>query len=206
MRSAALKPILRKDRAKGGLASWVVNIPGALSDTGRRRQLFFQTKAEAQTACEQLKARKDNFGTSLTALTPARIAESAEAFKLLDPLKISLLDAVRAHIALVKARSKSVTFGGAFDYFAGLKENKSAKYRQEIRQAKATFESLHERMICDINAEDLEQVLDKLPGGSRNAKMRRLRSVFNLAIKRGWMTQGQALSLAWTSRIERRRK
>jgi integrase len=41
--------------------------------------------------------------------------------------------------------------------------------------------------VCDITAHDLEPVLDQFPNASRNAKMRRLRSVFNFATKRGWM-------------------
>ena len=42
-------------------------------------------------------------------------------------------------------------------------------------------------MVCDIEPSDLEPILDRLPDAARNAKMRRLRSVFNLATKRGWM-------------------
>jgi hypothetical protein len=71
-----------------------------------------------------------------------------------------------------------------------LKQTKSAKYQQEIRQTKAKFEPLLGRLICDVSVKDLEPILDSLPAASRNAKMRRLRSVFNLAIKRGWMLPG----------------
>ena len=184
-RSAKLKAVWL-----GSHNSWAVNVPAALSDTGKRRQLFFATKGEAQTECEKLKARKDNFGDSLALMTPARIATAAKAYKLLDPLEIDLLDAVRAHVALITERTASVTFEAAWDRFAELKADRSGKYRQEIRQAKATFTPLLSRPICDIRATDLEPILDKLPSASRNAKMRRLRSVFNLAIKREWMRAG----------------
>src|SRR6516165_2133552 len=167
-------------------APWCLSVPPELSATGRRQRLFFATEREARVESEKLKARKDNFGLSLASLTPERIAQAGEAFKLLDPLNIGLLDAVRAHIALVKARSQSVTFGAAFNRFAELKKNKSPAYRQEIRYAKETFEPLLDRMICEITAADLEPMLDQLPGASRNAKIRRLCSVFNLAIRRGW--------------------
>jgi integrase len=186
-RSATLKPAFRPNRDKNGLAAWCVNVPAQISDSGQRKQMFFRTKAEAATECEKLKARKDNFGISLTAMTPARIAEAAEAYKLLDPLGIDMLDAVRSHIATVKARSASIPFGEAFDRFAESKQKKSQKYRDEIKQAKASFEPLHNRRVCDVTPADLEPILDRLPDASRNAKMRRLRSVFNLASKRGWM-------------------
>lgn len=184
-RSAKLKAVWL-----GSHNSWAVNVPAALSDTGKRRQLFFATKGEAQTECEKLKARKDNFGGSLALMNPARIAAAAEAYRLLDPLEIDLLDAVRAHVTLITERTASVTFEAAWTRFAELKADRSDKYRQEIRQAKATFAPLLSRPICDIRATDLEPVLDRLPSASRNAKMRRLRSVFNLAIKREWMRAG----------------
>jgi hypothetical protein len=75
-------------------------------------------------------------------MTPARIAAAAECYKLLDPLGIDLLEAVRSHLQVVNQRAVSVTFGEAFDRFAEMKQAKSAKYRQEIRQAKAKFEPM----------------------------------------------------------------
>ena len=168
----------------------VARCESANSPTGKRQQLFFSTKAEAQVDCEKLKTRKDNFGISLSAMTSARIATAAEAYNLLDPYGIALLDAVRSHLELIEQKSESVTFETAFDEFAELKQAKSLKYRQEIRHTKATFSPLLGRLICDVSARDLTPILNKLPSGSRNAKMRRLRSVFNLAIKRGWIQPG----------------
>jgi integrase len=185
-RTAILKPTFRANRP----SPWVVNVPPQLSATGKRQELFFSTKTAASAECERLKARKDNFGISLSTMTSARIAAAAEAYNLLDPHSIDLLDAVRAHLHVIGQKSASVTFEAAFDRFAELKQSKSVKYRQEIRQAKATFGPLLSRLICDVSARDLEPILDQLPAGSRNAKMRRLRSVFNLAIKRGWMLPG----------------
>jgi len=188
-RSSTLKPAFRQERADKGLSAWCVNIPKHLSKTGKRQQLFFATQGEAKTECATLRVRKSNFGDSLGAMTPARIAEAAEAYKLLDPLEIGLLDAVRSQVAILKARSASVSLGEAFDRFADSKRGKSLKYCQEIRQTKVAFESLLARMVCDITGPDLEPILDRFPNASRNAKMRRLRSVFNFSAKRGWMRE-----------------
>jgi integrase len=163
-----------------------------LSPTGKRQELFFRTKAEAQNACEQLKARQDNFGISLNTMTAARIAEAAESYKLLEPYGIGLLDCVRDHVAILAQRKSSVTLGEAFAAFANLKKNKSEKYTQEIRHVRAKFEAVLNRLVCDIQPADLEETLNKMPSSSRNATMRRLRSVFNLAIKREWMPAGSS--------------
>jgi integrase len=188
--SSSLKARKIESRIAIGKLPWCVNVPAELSETGKRQRLFFETEKDAKAKCETFKSRRDNFGNSLAAMTPARIAAASEAYKLLDPHGIDLLDAVRSHLQLVSERAASVTFGAAFDRFAELKLTKSAKYRQEIRQTKAKFEPLLGRLICDVSAKDLEPILDSLPAASRNAKMRRLRSVFNLAIKRGWMLPG----------------
>ena len=116
-RTAILKPKFRANRA----SPWVVNVPPFLSATGRRQELFFSTKLEASAQCETLKARKDNFGLSLTAMTPAKIAAAAEAYNLLEQHGIDLLDAVRAHLGVLGQKSASVSFEAAFDRFAELK-------------------------------------------------------------------------------------
>ena len=60
--------------------------------------------------CEQLKARKDSFGTSLTALTPAKIAEAAEAYNLLEGKDVSLLSVIRHYLGIEDQRSASTPF------------------------------------------------------------------------------------------------
>src|SRR5262245_16590976 len=102
-----------KSRKARGLAARCVNVPEALSETGKRRQLFFETKSEALGECERLKARRDNFGNSLSAITPARIAEASEAYKVLDQRHAgdSLLAIVRQYLAQHDLRSQSVSLG-----------------------------------------------------------------------------------------------
>jgi integrase len=184
---AKFKPSFSHSRSKQGILPWCVNVPAALSSTGKRQQLFFSSKLEARAQCDLLRARRSDFGESLNLMTPARIAQAAEAYKLLDPLAINLLDVVRLHVASVAARTASVTLGQAFDRFLESKASRSAKYQKEIRLAKGTFAPLLDRVVCEIHHDELESLLIPLPDSVRNAKMRRLCSVFNLAIKRGWM-------------------
>jgi integrase len=185
-RRSKLVPTEVKSRKTRGLAAWCVNVPAELSDTGFRRQLFFDTKKLADAEYERLKGRQDNFGLSLTSLSPARLAQAAKAFEMLAEQGLDLIDVVRDQLASHKQRSSSIKLSAAFDKFEASKEGKSEKYRQEIRHARASFQNLSDTLVCDVRPEDLEAVLDRLPPSSRNAKMRRLRSVFNLCIRRGW--------------------
>ena len=203
-RSAPLKPTFRQDRVDTGRSPWCVSVPPHLSETGKRQQLFFSSRAEAKTACDLLKVRKSNFGNTLAAMSAARIAEASEAYKLLDPLGLGLLEAARSYVESTRGRMGSVTLGEAFDWFAESKQSKSPKYQKEIRLAKTTFEPLLSRKVCDLGHDDFEPLLFRLSASVRNAKLRRLRSVFNLAIRRKWAKENpvSALDFADTPRGE----
>jgi integrase len=188
----SLKPHKVKSRIASGKAAWCLNVPAELSDTGKRMRRFYETEREARTASDLLRTRQDNFGRSLTNLSPARIAQAAEAFRMIDPLEIDLLDAIRGYLEHRKTQIASVTFGEAFERFSEDKAQSSPKYRQEIRLAKRTFDPLIDQLICNVTADRLQQCLVGLPAAARNAKLRRLRSVFNLAIRRGWMNAGSS--------------
>jgi integrase len=181
-RSAKLKVVYDKVRDR-----YRINVPRSLSDTGARRQLFFETKSAAVGAIELLKTKKHNLGVLASALSASQIAEASQAFKILEPHGIGLLDAIRSHLSLVKARNASVTLGQAFDAFAQSKQTRTSKYQREIQYAKATFLPLLDTMVCDITSADLEPILDRLPGPTRNAKMRRANSVFVFSTRRAWM-------------------
>ena len=52
---------------------WQLWIPATLSDTGKVKRLFYETKRQAETAADLIRTRADNFGRSLGALSSARI-------------------------------------------------------------------------------------------------------------------------------------
>lgn len=83
-RISSLEPRKVSSREKAGKAPWCLNVPAELSPTGKRQQLFFDLKKDAEAEAVTLEARRDNFGVSLTEMTPARIAEAAEAYKRLE--------------------------------------------------------------------------------------------------------------------------
>jgi len=187
--SATLKPTLRTTQRRQGRASWCINVPPHLSSTGKRQQLFFASKAEATVICEQLKARKDNFGISLTALTPAKIAEAAEAYNLLEGRNISLLTAVRAHLGIESQRSASIPFHELCTLYIESKRGRNERHLASMRRTMNRFPSLHDRLVCDISHRDLEPLLNEIVPGGRNFVMRHLRAFFNYGIKRGHLAE-----------------
>jgi len=93
-------------------------------------------------------------------MTPARIAEASEAYKLLDPLNVGLLDAIRSFIETHRARSAFIPFGQLFDRFLETKAKRSEKYKVQLRWAKERFGALHDRLTSDITVRDLDGLLN----------------------------------------------
>jgi integrase len=189
-RQAKLKAVYLKSHD-----SWAINVPASLSETGKRRQLFFETKGEATTECEKLKARKDNFGTSLVLLSPTQITEAANAYQMLKPYGIGLLDAVREHLFAHKQRMSSITFLDLCDRYLSAKAHRDDKHLRGLRNTRDRFPSLHAILISDIDHKILEPLANAVAPGSRNMVLRHLRSFFNFGIKKGFMTENPVARL-----------
>jgi integrase len=185
-RTASLEPYETNREGR----KWCVDIPPHLSATGKRQRNFFETKRKAKAECKRLEARKDNFGISLKALTPSKIAEAAEAFRLLSAHSVGLLDAVNGFLTLHKERGASITFEALFGLFLASKADRSARYvaELEITKKRKTFDPIREKLVCDIEPRELENLLSEIPPGGRNPVMRYLRAVFRFGVKRGYLS------------------
>jgi len=187
--SSSLKARKIESRIAVGKSPWCVNVPPELSETGKRQRLFFETEKEAKGECETLKSRRDNFGNSLVAMTPARIAEAAEAFKILSPHGTSLLDAVRDYLLRRKQKSASKPWKGVFEEYLAMPKKRSPKYSKDLREAQESMRKFDGKLIVEISPRDIDKALSGFAPSTRNAKMRVLRAVFNLGIKRGYLTE-----------------
>jgi len=145
--------------------------------------------------CEQLKARKDNFGTSLNALTPAKITEAAEAYNLLEGRNISLLTAVRRCLGIEDQRLASIPFRELCTLYTESKRGRDEKHLADMRRTMNRFPSLHDQLVSDISHRDLEPLLNEIVPGGRNLMMRHLRAFFNYGIKRGHLTENSITRL-----------
>jgi integrase len=122
-------------------------------------------------------------------LTAARIAQAAEAYKILDPIGVNLLDAVRSHAESYKARTGSIPFLELFNLYLNAKQDRNREYLKELRITRDRWPQLHAKLACDISYRDLEPILNEMTPGARNPVMRYLRAVFNYGIKRRYLTE-----------------
>lgn len=189
-RTSKFEPTELPSRKAQGLAAWVVNVPAHLSETGRRQQLFFNTKKLADIECARIKAKKDRFGLSLMNLSQEQLRQATAAFKLLDPIEgVDLLHAVNTFIAGHRQRTASISFKDLFEQFLAAKSDRNPAYIGELRITLNRFPDLHNKMACDITPQELEAQLTLLTPGARNPILRYWRAVFNHGIKRGYLAK-----------------
>jgi integrase len=188
-RQSSLEPRYSQSRAKSGRNAWFILIPPHLSDTGKEQRLSYENKKAAMLDAQRLQRRSDNFGLSLNALTPARIALASEAFNLVDPFGLDLLSVVRDGLSVHKQRTASIPFLELFNLYLDLKP-RDPEYQRALIWIRDRYPQLHRRLVCDITAADLERLLKPLSVGARQPIMRYWRAVFNLGEKRGFVPRG----------------
>jgi integrase len=199
-RGSLLKPAFRKERADKGLAPWCVNVPPYLSDTGKRRQLFYDTQAEAKTVCQQYVTRRANFGVSLATLSPKLISEAAECYERLKPYKVNLLDVVNAYIDMQRQRAASISFLELCNQYIHSRPDRNRDHLKGLENTRDRFPTLHAKMVSDVTHRDLEPLLEPISSGGRNLIMRHLRAFFNFGIKKKYLTENPIAALDFTRR------
>jgi integrase len=201
--SSSLKPRRIKSRADSNLSSWCLNVPPALSPTGKRQRLFFKTEKDGKAEAEKLTARRDRFGNSLAGLHAAKIVKAAKAFELLEPHNVDLLDAVTGFLEIHKQRTESISFHKLCTQYIAAKSNRDERHLNGLRQTRERFPSLHEKLVSDIDHRTLEPLVNAIVPGGRNLVLRHLRAFFNFGIKRGYLQENPIKRLEFVE-IERK--
>jgi integrase len=125
--------------------------------------------------------------------------EAADCYELLSEFPTaSLKDAALHYLSTLRERSKSITFFELFNRYLEFKQNRTAKYLNELRITRDRFKSLHEARVCDITPGILEPLLLPIPTANRNAIMRYLRAVFTYGVKRSYLTANPIARLDFT--------
>ena len=199
-RLLTLKP---KKVAYSPASPWMLFIPPYLSKTGKKQRLFFRSEETALKMAKRIKNRHSIFGTSMRFLTPPRMSEANEAYKRLDDFEISLLDVVNDWIIRHRAATASVTLSVLFDEYLQTKAHRSSKYLHQIEICKAKFEPLHKIKVSNLEPKQLSAILEGISPGNRNSYMRYLSAIFNLGIKRSYLSTNPISKLEFAHRERR---
>jgi hypothetical protein len=176
-----------KDKTRG----WRLSIPATLSDTGKRRQFFYSTSREAEAAAKKWKDQRKEFGQQSLAIAPSLAETAVAAEKLLAPLGVGLLEAVRRFVEVETRLRASVPINDACAAYraAGVDWSDSQARAYRLRCDKLT-EAFSGRMISSITGEELCEHLTVTTGtpSVRNQAVRLVRAFWRWCAKppRSW--------------------
>jgi integrase len=154
--------------------NWRLNIPAKFSASGKRERHFFTTKEKALAAADELKGKREIFGTQAIGIAPSLAEAAVAAEALLQPLGIGLLEAVSRFVETETKIRASVPIEQAIAEFRAQGEwsdSQSNAYRLRGEKLIAAFEG---RMIASITGEELLENLEETTSGP---------SAFNLNIR-----------------------
>ncbi|MCH7226871.1 hypothetical protein [Haloferula sp. A504] len=165
---------------------WVVNIPPAYSDSGRRERHFYKSRKAAEEAAAKLREEKETFGEQARAISPTLADQAHAAAKLLAPYDVSLLDVVQRFVAAEQEMRSSTKVAEAVDAFAKTKEHLSNKQQQAVRyMSKHLKEDFGGRMLSGITTQELTEHIDSRTDGASafNGRRRLLVTFWRWAVK-----------------------
>ena len=181
---------------------WMVNTPATLTLTGRRERCYFATRDEAKDHAAKLREKFLEHGGNAQAITPTLAEAATTAERMLEPLGISLLEAIRRFVAVETRNRASVTVKAAIAEFRaaggdplienGKKARKPKNAKWSTSQATAyrlrgdkLIEAFPKRMISTITGEELRKHLEATTGGagSYNQALRLLRAIWRWSAK-----------------------
>lgn len=146
---------------------WLVNVPPSVSDTGKRQQRYFTTRAKADEFASSLKTGLKEFGERVRTLSPGAMEDAASAMKVLLPWGVSLATAARFYVESHDARSKAPTLSEAWDSAIKTRSGLSERYQKNLRSWRNRLpEYIADKNIVDISPADIAALLDQVTNGS----------------------------------------
>jgi integrase/recombinase XerD len=158
---------------------------------GKGERLTLKTKAEAVTAAEQARVKRQNEGQSAFAMAPADRADAEAALTMLRPHGRTLREAAAfmlKHLAVVR-REMSVAELSAELLETRAKDGASERYLSALRSKLGIFaKAFPKHNITEFSPAALDDWLRSLPGASttRNQTRCLLSVLFSYAVQRGY--------------------
>jgi integrase len=166
-----------------------VDVPATISKAGKRERYFYADKKAAEKHATALRKAYHERGTKAGAIDPALASAAMEAEKMLEPLNVSLLEAVRDYVKRNENAGARITVGDAWTaYQAQLvklerSDSTISDYQRDRRAMPEWFFALK---VGDATEDKLERALDESTsnrGRAWNRKLGETRAVLREALR-----------------------
>jgi integrase len=170
--------------------------------------MFFTRNSQALAAAESFKRHYNEFGLSSVALSPSRRIESAECWQMLDEAAEgsappgSMREIIAKAVAAKTESSKSIILDELWiQYLEKMKRTgRGASHIKNIGHARKAFDPLGYDKLPQISSAHIDFCTKGWLPGARNAHLASLRTVFNFAIKKGYVSKNPVLNLEFSIR------
>lgn len=206
---AMSKPYLLKPTFDAKHNKWRLNLPAAISPSGKRERHLFEKHSEALAEANRLRQTFHDFGRSMKMLPASRLIEAIECWELLDKSAGgrsvspgSLRNIVLREIKTQKERAKSCSLNSLFDqYLAKLqRDGRTEHYRKAFKWCRGYFREVLEEPVSDLKSKDIANAFEDLSSGERNANLRLVRAVINYGVKQGFLKFNPATQVEFVRR------
>lgn len=171
---------------------WLVNVPASTSDTGKRVQRYFPTRAKADEFAKGLKSNYKEYGEQARTLSPGLSEDATAAMLLLAPMSVSLKDAARFYALHHDLKSKAPTMAKAWAEASSMRKNLSNRYIAALKswdkRLPADFMAMN---IVDLSQAEISDALTKITKGPTAWKtgLRIISAVLGDQVKKGTLKE-----------------
>ena len=165
---------------------WLVNAPASITLSGRRERSYFPTRDAAKEHAAKLREKFLEHGGNAQTITPTLAEAATLAQALLEPLGISLLDAIKRFVDGENRNRASVPVEIAIKDFratgATWSHSQATAYKLRGDKLAAAFFG---RMISTIGGDELQAHLTNTTGGPAgyNQSLRLVRTIWRWCAK-----------------------
>jgi integrase len=183
--------LLPKNTPKG----WCLNIPAAISSTGKRQRQFYASRDKAEAAAKPLREKLRHGDAAVTVMPKVEGEAARKAIAALEKHNLSalkIMDAVDKLIEEHNVAAKSVTFSAACQSYVSERSKKTASHLADFGRLCRRFPDLAAKLLCEIDRATIKRTLAPLPASSRNLALREIRAIFNHGIMEEWCISNPA--------------
>lgn len=167
----------------------MINVPGTLSESGKRERHFHKTRDEAKEHASRLREKYASHGAGAAAIRPALAEDAARAIEILEPWGLSLTQAAQRINAELEKQEASVSIekaGAAWtDSLDGLRERSIKSYKVTLKRLTA---ALSGRILATISADEIAEAIqrDGIAPATQSLHRRNARAFWFWCAKKRW--------------------
>jgi integrase len=169
----------------------MINVPGTLSESGKRERHFHKTRDEAKEHASRLREKYASHGAGASAIRPALAEDAARAIEILKPWGLSLTQAAQRINVELEKQAASVPIEEAGEAWTksleGLRERSIKSYKVTLKRLTA---ALSGRILATISADEIAAAIrrDGIAPATQSLHRRNARAFWFWCAKkeRGW--------------------